>query len=327
MKQRSRAKDYLFALLVRTLAAVFGAFPIEANLRTARWIGWTWYQIARRLAWIGFAARPRLRALENLRHAYPEMPDEQLESIVRRCFQHWTMLAIEVLLTPRLITVWTWAKYVKLADIAPALRVLLDKRGCIMVTPHFGNFELLGYTLAMAGLPITALMRPFDNEYLNDYLLDRRQRSGLTLLYKKGAMARAPEVLRDGGSLCFIADQDAGKKGAFVDFFGRKASAYKSIALLAMEFGVPIIVGCAQRVGSGFQYEIRADRIIRPEEWADKPDEVRWITQEFSTAMERQIREAPEQYLWMHRRWKTRPRSERVQAGAEKCAETTNVQV
>ncbi|HUN82519.1 MAG TPA: lysophospholipid acyltransferase family protein, partial [Phycisphaerae bacterium] len=156
-----------------------------------------------------------------------------------------------------------------------------------------------------------AVMRPLDNEYLNRYLLDRREQSGLKLLYKKGATRAAGDVIDSGGALCFIADQNAGSKGMFVDFFGKKASTYKSIGLLAMEREVPIIVGCARRSSwDRFQYEICVNRVIHPREWQDKDDPLRWITQEYSRAMEDFIRVAPEQYLWIHRRWKSRPKEE-----------------
>jgi KDO2-lipid IV(A) lauroyltransferase len=313
-KPRRRWLDYGVYVAVRVVAMIFGMFPIEWNLRTARIIGWCWFHFP---AWVPIAGRlgrHRDRAMEHLRLALGGGPsDAERRRIALASMQHFVMVAVEVLLTPRLVTPWTWARYVRLTDIGEAARLLLDRRGCIMLTPHYGSFELLGYTLAMVGFPITALMRPFDNEYLNRYLLDRRVRSGLELLYKKGAMQRAPQVLQEGRALCFIADQDAGRKGLFVDFFGRPASTYKSIGLLAMEARVPIIVGFARRIGRGFRYEIRAHRIIRPQEWQDRDDELRWITQEFSTAMEQAIREAPEQYLWIHRRWKSRPKGERTE--------------
>jgi KDO2-lipid IV(A) lauroyltransferase len=101
-----------------------------------------------------------------------------------------------------------------------------------------------------------------------------------------------------------------------VDFFGRKASTYKSIGLLAMQHGVPVVVGCARRVSPKFQYEIRVNRIIEPGEWSDRPDPLEWITQEYTRALEDLVREAPEQYLWIHRRWKSRPKAELAAAAA-----------
>ena len=116
--------------------------------------------------------------------------------------------------------------------------------------------------------------------------------------------------LEAGAALCFIADQNAGHKGLFVDFFGRPASTYKSIGLLAIRHEVPVIVGCARRLSDRFDYEIEVNRIINPEEWAGRDDPLLWITQEYTRAIEDFIRVDPSQYLWVHRRWKTRPKGE-----------------
>ncbi len=305
---------------------VLGIFSIETNRRLMRRLGGLWFHAPYALAHTNNRVLRRLgehrrRAEEHLRHSFPDLPQSRIETLARASMEHLAMLALEVLMTPRLISTWTWARYIKLRDLDEAIRVLLDRKGCIMLTGHYGNWELLGFTLAKLGFEIVAVMRPLDNDYLNRYLLDRRERSGLRLLYKKGASRSASEVLESGGTLCFIADQNAGRKGLFVDFFGRKASTYKSIGLLAMEHGVPIIVGCARRTSPRFEYEICVNRIIRPEEWQHREDPLQWITQEYSTAMEQLIRVAPEQYLWIHRRWKTRPKDEAAAHAADIASE------
>ena len=124
----------------------------------------------------------------------------------------------------------------------------------------------------------------------------------------------------EGSTLCFIADQDAGKKGVFVDFFGRKASTYKSIGLMAIHYNMPICVGASRRVGNRFFFEIEINRMIMPEEWADKDDPLVWISQEYTNAMEEFIRKDPSQYWWLHRRWKTRPKEERKAVKEERPA-------
>lgn len=315
MRKRIRAIDYLVYVLVRIGWTVFSMFSIEANLHTMRLLGRFWFYVPHALpAGIPFIRRlreHRNRAERHVRMAFPQASDAEVERIVRGSFESLAMLAVEVLLTPRLITQWSWARHIQLRKLDEAIRALASPRGCIMLTGHYGSWELLGYTLAILGFDIVAVMRPLDNEYLNRFLLDRRERSGLSLLYKKGATRNAPEVLESGGALCFIADQNAGRKGQFVDFFGYKASTYKAIGLLAIHHDVPIVVGCARRCSRGFDYEICVNRVIYPEEWKDKDDELAWTTQEYTRALEDLIRVAPEQYLWMHRRWKSRPRGER----------------
>lgn len=292
---------------------VFQMFPPNLNLVTARVLGWLWFK---------FIRRHRLRATEHLRAAFGDQFSEaQTARMARRSMQQMTMMAMEFLFTPRRITEWSWPRHIHLKDLGPALDVLLDERGTILLTAHFGNWELLGYTLATLGFPIHAVMRPLDNPYLNEYLERTRGKRGLKLLYKKGAMAQADDVLESGGALCFIADQDAGRKGIFVDFFGQPASTYKSIGLLAIQHNVPVVVGYAKRTSLNFEYQIGVNRVIHPHEWQGRDDELRWLTQEFSNAMEDFVREAPDQYLWVHRRWKTQPSAASV-VGTAKTAQT-----
>jgi KDO2-lipid IV(A) lauroyltransferase len=289
---------------LRLWALIIGCFPVETNLRTARLMGNIWWLLMK---------RHRLRAMDNLRPALGDRYDEdQLWKIARRSFEHFAQLyLVEMVMTPRLINEWSWARHVTLHDLGPALRELLRERGVIMLTAHFGNYELLGYTIARLGLPIHAIMRPLDNPLVNEFLVSSREAGGVNLLYKKGVTESADEVVAGGGTLCFISDQDAGRKGIFTDFFGRKASWYKSIGLLAIHHRVPLIVGCAARVSPGFHYRIAVQRIIQPSEWEHQDDPLLWITQTFAHALEAGIRLWPEQYLWMHRRWKTRPKDER----------------
>ena len=337
MKRRNTWSDYLQYLAVRVVAMVMGMFPIETVLRAMRRLGDVWFKLPEalpeshvppsiaRLGFMGWSVRlsqqanrllqkfreHRRRAERHIHETFPDCSDAQVSAMAHRSMQQLAMLAAEVLLTPRRITPWTWCRHVRLRKLEEPLRILLAHKGCIMLTGHYGNWELLGYTLAVLGFDIVAVMRPLDNRFLNHFLLDRRAKSGLTLLYKKGASRSAGEVLQAGGSLCFIADQDAGRKGLFVDFLGRQASTYKLIGLLAMEYDVPIIIGCARRISPRFEYEICVDRIIRPHEWKNRNDPLLWITQEYSKAISAFVCEAPEQYLWIHRRWKSQPRRRR----------------
>lgn len=286
---------------LRLWVLVISCFPIGLNLGTGRLMGRIWWLTHK---------RHRERALDNLRPALgTTFSERQLRRIARASFEHFAQLyLVELVQTPRLINPWSWSRYVELDTLGPALRELLSHRGTILLTAHFGNFELLGYTICRLGVPLTAIMRPLDNPLINRYLVRTRASGGLSLLYKKGVSAVAAEVIDRGGALCFIADQDAGRKGLFVDFFGRQASTYKSIGLLAMAKQVPVVVGYAARTRPGFHYRIAVERIIQPEEWAQQADPLRWITQTFSHALEAAIRRWPEQYLWVHRRWKHQPR-------------------
>ena len=308
--QRALALRYrLEYLALRVWILLTGSFPIDANLSTARLIGRAWWRLIK---------RHRERAMEHLRKALGDQYSEaELTHIARESFQHFTQLyLVELAQTPRLVHEWSWANHVELGNMGPALRELLSDRGVIMLTGHFGSYELLGYTIARLGIPLYAVMRPLDNPLINEYLVASRQASGLNILYKKGAAESAQSILEDKGTLCFIADQNAGHKGLFVDFFGQPASTYKSIGLLAIHHRVPIVVGAARRTSPRFEYDILAPRVIRPDEWEHLDDPLRYITQEYTRAIELIVRDAPEQYLWIHRRWKSQPGQRRKRRSA-----------
>ncbi|HMB06627.1 MAG TPA: lysophospholipid acyltransferase family protein, partial [Isosphaeraceae bacterium] len=100
----------------------------------------------------------------------------------------------------------------------------------------------------------------------------------------------------------------AGQNGLYVEFFGRPASTHKAIALLAIEHKAPVVVGYARRIGPGFRYEVGCPEIIEPSEWTGTADDVRLLTQRYTSALETIIRRDPDQYLWLHRRWKHQPK-------------------
>ncbi|MCB9849405.1 MAG: lysophospholipid acyltransferase family protein [Phycisphaerales bacterium] len=303
MKRDDGPKAWLLYALARALIALLRIFPVNWNLVTARVVARIWWYVL---------PRHRKRATAHIRMALgSEMSDVEVERMALRSLEGLAMLAMDFIFLPHLVTAATWGRYVRLNNMSAALRVMLDGKGALLLTPHFGNWELAGYLLALFGFDVAAIMRPLDNVYLNRYVVSVRRRTGLSLIDKKGATESAEQILRDGGALGFIADQNAGSKGMFVDFFGIKASTYKSIGLLAMSHNVPIIVGYAVRLGNRFEFEVGVERVIHPHEWADRDDPLRWITQEYSHAMEASIRRAPEQYLWIHRRWKSRPKGER----------------
>jgi KDO2-lipid IV(A) lauroyltransferase len=299
---RNKVLDYLVYVALRLFAMFVHMFSPAANYRTAGLIGWLIYR---------FDRRHRHRTVEHLRRSFPDWSEAKIHHAARESLKHLVYLGLEVLLTPRLITPLRWRRHVRLANLAESLRLLLEGRtGVILVTGHYGSFELLGYTMATLGFPSVSVARPLDNPYVNEYVMGFRERTGQSILYKRGATATMEDVLAGCGTLSFIADQDAGRKGLFVDFFGRPASTYKSIGLMAMQFNAPIVVGYGKRLDKAFHFEMGVQRIIHPQEWADKADPLRWITQEYTSALEEIVRDAPEQYLWVHRRWKHRPDGE-----------------
>jgi len=264
--------------------------------------------------WFGCDRRRRDRCISHIRTSLPHLSLDEASDLSRLSMRHLLQtFLVELLFTPRLITPTTWPKYVRLGNVREALATLTANRPAIFLSGHCGNFELLGFTLATVGFPMTALARPLDFPRINDWLLDVRQKRGMTILTKFGATDQAVSLIERGQRVAFIADQNAGDRGMFVPFFGRLASAYKSIGLLAMRYDVPIICGMARRDRPDvFRYTLELADVIEPAHWKDQPDPLYYITARYTRSIEEMVRQAPDQYFWVHRRWKSRPPHERA---------------
>ncbi|MGL6073370.1 MAG: lysophospholipid acyltransferase family protein [Fimbriiglobus sp.] len=298
-KVRRPALDYLVYLVVRGLVAVVQALP-------ERWA----YGFADLLAAVIHRVDRRHRqvAIENLSFAFPEKSPAEIADLAYGCYQHLTLLIIEIALLPRKMRVETWRKFATLIGGDQIVSNLIDSGPVLIVTAHFGNWELAGFTLGAQGFETYAIARVLDNPYLERYLKSFRERTGQTIIAKKDDFDRLTGVLQAGGKVATLGDQDAGPRGVFVPFFGRMASAHKAVALMAIEFQAKMMIIGVPRVGGPLQYEIRCEDVIDPAEYSHRSDAVKAITERYHAALERLIRQHPEQYFWLHRRWKTQPR-------------------
>lgn len=295
-------------LSMRALSGAMQCVDTEVNLKTASLLG----------SVFAASGRGRVeRAKGNIRQAFPGLAESEVERIAIASIQYmFRLFLVDAMAMPRLVNPWNWHEHVELDEFHDGARLLVSDRPVLLVTGHNGNWELLGFTLAALGFPLTALARPVDNPLLYRWVLGLREARGLRVLTKWGATDRIVSMIEsaDPGDrrVAFIADQNAGDGGLFVPWFGRLASSYKSIGLLAMKYDLPIVVGTARRLGDRFKYRIELVDQFGPEDWADFPDPLFYITARFNRGLENIVRRTPEQYLWIHRRWKSRPKWERA---------------
>jgi KDO2-lipid IV(A) lauroyltransferase len=302
-KKRSRLKDYAVYLTVRCVICVIQTLPYSRAC-----------QLAGALAWLAerIDKRHRQVALDNLGRAFPDNygPDERKEK-VREVYRHFCTVLIEIIHLPRLLHPTTWRRHMSLNNSKRLVNLLISGRPVMLVTGHFGNWEMGGYVLGMLGFKTYAIARPLDNPYLDELFRNHRERTGQGILAKKGDYDRLQGILARNGVVATLADQDAGQRGLFVDYFGQPASTHKAVALLALEYGVPMAVIGVRKVGDPVRYENICEDVILPEDYAESPDAIKAITQRFTSALENIVRMAPEQYFWLHRRWKHQPKSAR----------------
>lgn len=296
-KKRSRVLDFLVFAVIRVAVCVIQALRFETACSFAECLAWLAHKVDK---------RHRLVARENLEKAFPgKYSSEEIDRLVRGIYSHFCRVLIEILFIPRRLHVTNWRDSITIPEAGRIVDAMLTGRPLLIVTGHFGNWEMAGYALGLFGFKTHAIARPLDNPYLDDFLRRFRENTGQKILAKHGDFERMQDVLEGGGVLATLADQDAGPRGLFVDYFGRPASTHKAVAIMAMEYNVPMIVA-----GTPFhdgKYRVHLSEIIDPAVIGKEPDAMRTITQRFTTSLERIVREHPEQYFWLHRRWKHQP--------------------
>lgn len=258
-------------------------------------------------------------AFENIRQSFgDEFSDEKIDQTIFGMWQHLLRMVCEMVQFPRKVSCNNIYDVVQFRNKAMVIETLCSGRPVIMLSGHFGNWEMSIATFGMFGFPMGVVARTLDNKYLDDWFRRFRESTGHAMIDKKGGGGEMQDSLSNNQHLALLADQDAGRRGVFVDFFGRPASTYKSIAILAMRYDALVCVGYSIRLAddahssSWVKYELGCEAILDPRDYTSK-DATTEMTQDFTSALERAVRRAPEQYFWVHRRWKT-PQPEKKKA-------------
>jgi KDO2-lipid IV(A) lauroyltransferase len=292
---RKQLVDFLVYLVVRILICIAQSVRIETGQAIARWLA--------RL----FCGVLKIRSgviEENLIHAFPELSALARNRLRVEMWEHLFLLVLEVAHTPRKIHETNWRDYVQLTNEDHLVRLLLEDRPLLIVTGHLGNFEVGGYVLGILGFPSYTVARTLDNIYLDRFVNQFRGGTGQRIIPKNGGAEQIEKVLSNNGVMTFLADQYAGPKGCWVEFFGRPASAYKAIALLALEYNAVMAVSAVTRKQEPMHFHLHNYAMTDPQTIDGNLGTVRELTQWYTTRLEELIRCTPNQYWWLHRRWK-----------------------
>jgi KDO2-lipid IV(A) lauroyltransferase len=241
---------------------------------------------------------------DNLRHALPNLSDYQRRDLTWRMWRHLFLLVAEVAHAPRKIHETNWRQYVRLNGSRRLIRMLVDDRPLLLVSGHFGNFELAGFVLGILGFPTYTVARALDNPHLDAFVNRFRGATGQHIIPKNGGYDQILAVLGQGGTMAFLADQYAGSKGCWVDFFGRPASAHKAIALFALDNNARLVVGSSRRLEKPLEYELVLEGVADPQSLPPQQCGIRELTQWYTSTIEAAVRRHPDQYWWLHDRWK-----------------------
>jgi KDO2-lipid IV(A) lauroyltransferase len=241
-------------------------------------------------------------ALRNLATAFPARPAAERRAIARAAFKHFGRLLFELLrfatLTPEQMLARVEVDGGERSRVAYA-----HGRGVLFVTGHFGFWELQAMVHAVQVEPVAILARALDNPYLNQLLEDIRQRTGNTVVYRRGTIRRVMRTLQAGHGVAVLIDQHIMSRDAiYVDFFERPAATTSAVAALALRTGAPVVPVFALPLGRG-RYRMIYEHPVEPPR-ADSPDAIQEFTQRCTDVLEMYVRRHPEFWLWMHRRWR-----------------------
>lgn len=290
--------DFSVYLFVRVVIALIQALPLELCEKIANVLATS----------AGRVLRIRGRVVEeNLRIAFPDMSSEERDTIIWQMWQHLILMIMEIAQTPRKVHETNWKEHSHIVNQEQFVRTLLSGRPLVVISGHFGNFELGGYLMGLFGFPTYTVAREFDNKYLDRFINDFRGRTGQYMLPKKGSGADIQKVMERGGILTLLGDQHAGQRQCWVNFFGKLASTHKAVSVFSLGNRAPTMVSYARRLNGVLHYEVGPEAICDPCEPNFALGTVPLLAQWYTDHLEHLIRRSPGQYWWLHRRWKGEP--------------------
>lgn len=304
--KRAPVRHLLEYALFLPFAAIVRLVPHRAARRIGRWIG-------RRAAHMAVFAKRRAIARDNLALAMPEIPPDARERMLDACFEHFGMALADSLAAVRFdleglcqrLTLEGWAHLQEAES-----RARERGTGVIMLSAHLGMWEIAAYPAGIYGGPMHVVGRPLDNPWLERRLVRLRGRFGNVLIPKQGAVRRLMKALARQARVGILIDQRARPtEGIWVPFFGHPAYSVPILARLALRTGAPVVPIFGYPAPEG-RYRV----VLRPAIWAEEvageiagrenEAAVAALTERYLAVTEAEIRRHPEQWLWMHERWK-----------------------
>ena len=286
---------------VRLLVAAIQVLPLDMGDSVCRGLGW-------------MAAGPlrirRRETEENLTRIFPDADAAARRRLARAMWHHLLLMVCEIAWAQRRLHRSNWSEHVTFQENRLMLAYLLSRRPAVVVTGHFGNFEVGGYVTGLMGIGTTTIARRLDNPFLHRWVERFRGAKGQRMVDKEGCAPEVDRHLREGGILSLLADQHAGPKGCWVNFLGVPASCHKALALFSLSSDAPMMVAYTRRVGGRpMQFELGCVGTADPrDETSEACGSVTELTEWYNTRLAEAVSRSVEQYWWLHRRWRKPPK-------------------
>ncbi|HEY2352383.1 MAG TPA: lysophospholipid acyltransferase family protein [Candidatus Acidoferrum sp.] len=264
------------------------------------------------VARILYAMSPRLRktAEFNLRLAFPDWSDAQREDVIRKMARNLGWMAAEFARLPKYSRA-NIEEVVILDGHENFLRGHEQRKGVLYLTGHIGAWELSSFAHAVYGYPLHYMARPLDNRRLDALVNRYRSLSGNSPIFKNESARATLKVLKDAGTVGILADQNTMPgEGVFVDFFGTLACTTTGLARVALHTGAAVVPGYVYWDEKIQKYRLRFEPPVELTRTGDTERDIFENTQKFTKVIEGIIRAHPDQWVWLHGRWNTRPRGE-----------------
>ncbi|MCJ7497105.1 MAG: lysophospholipid acyltransferase family protein [candidate division Zixibacteria bacterium] len=281
-------------LLTRGLGTLVQILPYQASICIGSFLG--------DLAFSLFRIRRKV-ALDNLKRAFGRsLAEKEVRRIAREAYRNIGRGLVEYAMFPVLKK--KLDKLVKFEGLDNFDRALTGKKGVVLIAGHFGSWELMGAATSQKGYPIDFLVGEQHNILVDNLMNKYRQLMGIGIIKMGVATRGVIKALRNNRFVAMLSDQDAGKDGTMVNFFGYPASTPKGPAAFVLKTEAPLIMGFIIRQDNGRQRIIFEEPIyIRKSK--NKDDDIRNLTQAYTSLLEEYIRKYPDHWFWPHRRWKT----------------------
>lgn len=244
---------------------------------------------------------------ENITNAFPDLSPREVKRLRRKFYVHFGRWIAETCFMGRISS--TDQSKIFIEENEAVLERMPDvNHGLIVMMGHMGSWELMGAHFAQRDYRISAVAKPLHNPYYNEHLTKSRAKAGVEILFTAtDELREIPDRLNRGEVVSFLCDQDARQFGTFVDFLGRPASTHRGPAMHSLRTGKPILPMFTIRERGATHRIIYGEPIFPPEAPEDIDIAVRDLTQAFTRQLEAVVRRYPDQYFWIHRRWKTQP--------------------
>ncbi len=298
MGKHGKVQNALEYATARALLTGLGWMPRRLAVATGRGVA--------RLAY-GLSDRLRLTGFRNLELAFPEMDERERERILRGCFTNLGRLLGEFSQFSR-ATPESLSRIVECQGLENLQAARERGRGVILFTGHLGAWELSSFALSAFGHPLSFLVRRIDNPRVEQMIEKTRTRFGNRSIDKRAAMRPMLRTLRAGGTLGTLVDLNTQPhEGIFVDFFGIPASTTSGLATLALHTGAAVLPVFVPWDEKQQRFTLHIDPPLTITPTGNQTEDIRQLTSLFTSVVESYVRRYPEQWLWIHKRWNTRP--------------------